>query len=95
MSLSVINSRGQPFSQNHLSKKMIMNSLAVMFMLQEAIWISALSLSVMVMVSVQSPRGEIHNLRLSSGGVSSKGLSFSLCRGLPMRSCLENLLASH
>ena len=47
-----------------------------------------------LMVSVQSPGGEIHNLRLDSGGVSSKGLSFSLCRGLPMRSCLENLLAS-
>ena len=46
------------------------------------------------MVSVRSPGGEIHNLRLSSGGVSSKGLGFSLCGGLPMRSCLENLLAS-
>ena len=47
-----------------------------------------------MMVSVRSPRGEIHNLRLSSEGVSSKGLGFSLCRGLPMRSCLGNLLAS-
>ena len=51
MSLSVINSRGQPFSQNHLSKKMVANSLAVMFMLQEAIWISALNLSVMVTIA--------------------------------------------
>ena len=48
-----------------------------------------------MMVSVRSPGGEIHNLRLSSRGVSSKGLSFSLCRGLPMCSCLENLLGSH
>ena len=47
-----------------------------------------------LMVSMRSPEGEIHNLRLSSGGVSSKGLGFSLCRGLPMRSCLENLIAS-
>ena len=47
-----------------------------------------------LMVSVQSPRGEIHNLRLNSGGVSSKGLGFSLCGGLSMRSCIENLLAS-
>ena len=47
-----------------------------------------------VMVSVRSPGGEIHNLRLDSGGVSSKGLGFSPCRGLPMCSCLENLLAS-
>ena len=47
-----------------------------------------------LMVSVRSPRGEIHNLRLNSGGVSSKGLSFSLCGGLLMYSCLKNLLAS-
>ena len=50
-----------------------------------------------LMVSVQSPRGEIHNLRLDSGGVGSKGLGFSLCRGLPMHSCAScsaNMLAS-
>ena len=46
-----------------------------------------------MMVSVQSPGGEIHNLRLNSRGVGSKGLGFSLCGGLLMRSCLENLLA--
>ena len=41
---------------------------------------------VLVIVSVWSPGGEIHNLRLNSGGVSSKGLGFSLCGGLPMHS---------
>ena len=35
---------------------------------------------VMVMVYLQSPRGEIHNLRLSSGDVGSKGLDLSLWR---------------
>ena len=48
-----------------------------------------------LMVSVRSPRGKIHNLRLNSRGVSSKGLGFSLCGGLLMHGCLENLLASH
>ena len=41
-----------------------------------------------------SPRGKIHNLRLSCGDVGSKCLSFSLCGGLLVHSYLENLLAS-
>ena len=57
--------------------------------------LSYLDLLIIMMVSLWSPRGEIHNLRLSNKNVGSKGLSFSLCGGLLMHSYLVNLVASH
>ena len=44
------------------------------------LWGGSLALS--VMVSVQSPRGEIHNLRLNSGGVSSVSMLAELIEDL-------------
>ena len=51
LSQSVINLRGQPFSQNHVLIKIVANSSAIMFVLQGATWILAPSLSVMVMIA--------------------------------------------
>lgn len=51
LSQLVINSSGHPFSQKHLSKKMVVNSSAVMFVLQGASWMSAPRWSVIVMMA--------------------------------------------
>lgn len=48
LSWSVMSSSGQPFSQNHRSKKMVAKSSVVMLVLQAAIWTSAPSLSVII-----------------------------------------------
>ena len=50
LSRSVMSSRGNPFLQNHLSKKIVANSSAVMLVLQGTSWMSAFSLSVMVTI---------------------------------------------
>jgi hypothetical protein len=72
LSWSVTSSEGQPFLQNHWSKKMTANSSTVMLVLHGASWMSAPSLS--VIVTMQSKLSSFGNGLMKSIATESKRL---------------------
>jgi len=82
LSWSVISSLGQPFSQNHLLKKMVANSSTVMLDLQGAICTSAPNLSIIMTMALKLSSfrsGPMKSIIMESKHLSGIG---SGCRGL-------------